>query len=147
MTREQASKWIKEIEAFADGGEILWYHSKHKEWYIHTEPTWSMDILYVINDKHVEARKAFALGEHIEIRGFNTWELCCNPTWMDTCEYRPEPTWKPKAGEMIEVRTSTNGDWQQREFICMTKDGKRFACHYLQGTEVRTWTEARELQC
>jgi len=94
MTREQAKKWLPEITHWANGGN-LWYWYDNKEWvkidniYFETLD----DIKIVIEDKHFEARKAFALGEPIEISLFNDepFERCENPIWNDIHKYRPKP--------------------------------------------------------
>jgi len=148
MTREQAKKWIKEIEAFANGVDILWYSHIYTEWETQEEPNWLLDGLYVINDNHVEARKAHALGEPVEYyeSGEDRWKEVSDPKWYGCNVYRPKSTWKPKAGEMIEVRNSENFIWVRREFIVTTKDGTKYITHTPAGTNAGVWKQARELQ-
>jgi hypothetical protein len=52
--------------------------------------------------------------------------------------------WIPKEGEIIEVRENSHGDWEHREFICISKDGK-FLCWYGNKTDVLFWKYARPL--
>jgi len=85
MTKEQAKKWEKEIAFWVNGGN-LWGYSSDGDWFKYTKEgmVFGGDI-YVIEDKHFEARKAFALGEPIEVKCGVT------PSWGSHCEYRPKP--------------------------------------------------------
>jgi len=144
MTREQAKKWIHEITAFANGAAIL-THDKLVGWWEVDEPLWKMEELYVINDKHVEAREAYAMGEEIEYKGSDCkWVTTIAPIWLDSAEYRVKSKWIYKQGEIIEVKLEDD-IWIQREFIAKTKDNKYFIVHNKVGTGVAIYSEARGL--
>ena len=93
MTKEQAKKWLPEIHHWANGGSLWGYTKEEKEWfkYHDSELSFERDI-YIIEDKHFEARKAFALGEPIEIKCGVTidWQKCTIPSWNTECKYRPK---------------------------------------------------------
>jgi len=90
MNREQTKQWLPEIIAFAEG-KTLWLYN-NKTWCIMKSLTFLIDSIIVIEDKHFEARKAFALGEPIECTcGITTsFKNCINPSWCDMCTYRPK---------------------------------------------------------
>jgi len=144
MTREQAKKWIKEITAFANGEAILAY-SEAIGWGEVKEPLWNIKELYVINDKHVEARKAYAMGEKIECLDDGRWVDVHIPSWLHNCEYRAKPKWTPKQGEMIEVKLKY-GTWTTREFLAMTKVNDRYICFDTSGDCTACWDLAREIK-
>ena len=60
-----------------------------------------------------------------------------------TCE-----EWKPEPGEMIMVWQDFEHEMsaRKRQFITMTKDGKRFICHTLDGNDAMTWPNAKPAQ-
>jgi len=144
MTRVRAKKWIEEIKAFANGADILCYTRSSKAWDTVKYPYWEVDAIYVIGDKHVEARKAFALGQKIELRTQAGWYDIAKPTWDTDDIYRPKPKWEPKLGEMIMVKYSMEDGWVEREFICRTKNKEVFVCHTLSGNCVAHWKYAKE---
>jgi len=89
MNREQAKKWLPEIAHWANGGDL--WGCVDNEWYIIEAANMSFtNKIYVIEDKHFEARKAFALGEPIEqqSRSF-TWFDNSSPDWSGD-KYRPK---------------------------------------------------------
>jgi len=96
MTKKQVIKWQKEIAFWGNGGNLWWYSHNHEEW-----RKWGGNISftsddkasYIIEDKHFEARKAFALGEPIEcaIEGYENWEITTNPSWNQDYKYRSKP--------------------------------------------------------
>jgi len=92
MTREQARKWLLEITHYANGGDL--WSFKNNEWvrYENEQLVFTSDELkaYVIEDKHFEARKAFALGEPIEQQATNKgWFDNNSPDWSGD-KYRPK---------------------------------------------------------
>ena len=92
MTREQIKKWLPEMTAYSEGKDILIYYYADNTWYEAETPSFNINSIYVINDKHVEARKAFTLGEPVEIRYRydKEFQFVTNPIWNDDCEYRPK---------------------------------------------------------
>jgi len=90
MNRKQAEKWLSEITHYINGGNLWRYNSGR--WQMMEAPSFTT-YQYIIEDKHFEARKAFALGEPIEVdieigTGFLVTH---NPTWDDLFKYRPKP--------------------------------------------------------
>jgi len=92
MIREQAKKWLPEITHWANGGNLWWNDGAKWLKFNGKVHTFTGEI-YIIEDKHFEARKAFALGESIEVKcGITTpFKHCVKPSWNSTCEYRPKP--------------------------------------------------------
>ena len=121
MTIEQAKKYLPEIHHWVNGGSMWGYTKEEKEWfkYDNSELSFERDI-YVIEDKYFEARKAFALGEPIEIKfkcGVTiAWQKCTIPSWNSVCEYRPKykPWYEniPKEGVLCWV-----GDHDKQELV------------------------------
>ena len=92
MTKEQAKKWLPEISHWANGGG-LWFYNIHNEWQKKTLDEFRINQIYVIEDQHFEARKAHALGKHIESKLTNSVGLFSNdlcPTWSEYNSYRPK---------------------------------------------------------
>ncbi len=93
MTKEQVKKWRPEIIYWVNGGN-LWIRS-NENWLKcdNDDLVFERDI-YVIEDKHFEARKAFALGEPVEVNltlhGITPWASVEFPLWDDTHNYRPK---------------------------------------------------------
>ena len=95
MTQEQAKRWNKEINHWANGGRLWAYDDEDDKWRNVTEYKidFYKDTIIVIEDKHFEARKAFALGEPIETKKTYdnfTWGIELNPTFNDAVQYRPK---------------------------------------------------------
>jgi len=92
MNREQAKELLPAITHFSNGGE-LWYMSDNGVWKLQ-ERLICFDLgnkRNIINDKHFEARKAYALGEEIESNHANFgWIKTTVPTW-ECDRYRPKP--------------------------------------------------------
>jgi len=117
MTQQKAKELLSVITHFANDGDLWFYHHRKKDW-VKQSAIFEQNQCRtenIIEDKHFESRKAFALGEMIEIRGLSLtyWTNCIHPTFMDECEYRP----KPKEPEY---------EWQwvvkdKEEFYVMTK--------------------------
>ena len=104
--RQNFKKWKKEVNWWMDGGSLWYYDTKLREWHKHAADdnlTFYLDAptSYVIGDKHVEARKAFALGKIIEFKvvsaDVKNWVPTGMPDWEDKYVYRERPdiTWKP----------------------------------------------------
>ena len=99
MTREQAKRWLKEIEWWGNGGNLWDYDFPKKRWI-----KWNIEDIYfnsnhpatyIIEDEHFEARKAWALGEPIQYRrkiSDGEWKTMQpgndEPGWHDDYEYR-----------------------------------------------------------
>ena len=94
MTREECKELLPIIEHFAHGGNIWQYSTAHNKWYKQnyiypddiSRPT-------VIEDKHFETRKAYALGEEVQVRQGNDFSDIRVPLWeqREGSEYRPKP--------------------------------------------------------
>ena len=88
MHRSEYQKWKVEIEAWANGAEVYVYDKIFNTWVNIKDPDWSADELYILKDKHFNARKAFALSKPIECRNKNTeWGHVTQPGWFCD-EYR-----------------------------------------------------------
>ena len=88
MTRTGYQKWEIEIKAWAEGTEVYFYDDMSNNWVNIKDPDWLEHSIYVIKDKHFEARKAFALGKPIECRSKSTeWGQVMIPAWICD-EYR-----------------------------------------------------------
>ena len=75
MTRQQAKELSPAITHFANGGN-LWYDNGliwNKQEEIYTQSDYHSN--NIIEDKHFEARKAFALGEEIENQYGDTYRM------------------------------------------------------------------------
>ncbi len=97
MTQENAKKWLPELIHFANGG-TLWGYSSNHQWFKYKNPLVNInfkDEIIIIEDKHFEARKAFALGDPIEWSDkYTPWTITENPTWK-RIQYRAKPDlWK-----------------------------------------------------
>lgn len=119
MTREQAIRWRTEINAFTDGAKLLVYvHAMH-DWTRSNNPSWREDAKYIIDDIHVEARKAFALGEPIESRVRNSgcdFVRTTSPIWTPSYEYRPVPKpWYEHAENMGKFASASNAAGQPKD--------------------------------
>lgn len=97
MTKEQARKWLPEITHWVNGSNVWWYDKNAKIWYMYRGDELGFNreekFMYVIEDKHFEARKAHALGEPIEYWNYRTeeWlEAQSNPSWGEESRYRPK---------------------------------------------------------
>ncbi len=88
MTKENGNKWTKEITHWLNGGLLIEYYEK--QWL--NVPQKKHDFegsLYIINDKHVEARKAFTFGKEIEVSYTkDMWEDTAEPSWDVSAVYR-----------------------------------------------------------
>ncbi|MCD6435991.1 MAG: hypothetical protein J7L15_06340, partial [Clostridiales bacterium] len=95
MTRVNAKRWLPEITHWANGGELYVYDPFDGIWNVKLAQTFKTDQTYVIKDKHFEARKAFALGEEVEMYCPSKWvgwvKTHDNMLWNDDWEYRPKP--------------------------------------------------------
>ncbi len=91
MTKKEAKKWLPEITHWANDGILYVYEHIDNTWYIKKGQTFRTNQIYVIKDKHFEARKAFALGEKIEIKTKEDWVISPKPSWLDNVQYRPKP--------------------------------------------------------
>jgi len=94
MTREKCKEILGAITHFANGG-ALWRHSVEFGWEIQREFAKGGEHYYdlenIVQDKHFESRKAFALGEEIEFKMDMGWHDTEAGDFDDTIEYRPKP--------------------------------------------------------
>jgi len=153
MTREQAKNNLDVITAFAEGKEILFYLEQEKDWFIASEIQFTNDLEYIINDGFAKFKKAEKMGETIEFRrdtggSWSKWETKLHKEYEKDgwkFEYRIKPKWNPKAGEIIFV-SQNDEPLYRREFICMTKDNKKYVCHSLDGDDVSRWSHAKQIK-
>jgi len=95
MTKEQAKELLPAITHFANGGELVSCRTD-KEWFEQSQVYINTEHLHcsnIIQDKHFEARRAYALGEEVQTRHFGTdkWVACKMPAFLRTTQYRPKP--------------------------------------------------------
>ena len=87
MNKEECKKLLPAITHFVNGGELWYYSNTDRKWYKQdnfiTQAEGSK-IHNIIEDKHFEARKAYALGGEIEFR------LTCMSSWLYSSK---EPSW------------------------------------------------------
>lgn len=80
MKQEIAKKYLKEIEYFANGGELLYKLNKDSKWCDVKEPSFdNPNTIYIKNDEYIELRKAFHAGKTIEYLINNKFE---HTQWM-----------------------------------------------------------------
>ena len=97
MNREQAKKWCKEITHWGNGGK-LWYYMD-KKWHIYKGTLFMLyhKDHYIIDDKHFEARKHFALDGKVGIKVDGDIVDIADPTWVaDEYYILAKPTWHSK---------------------------------------------------
>ena len=116
MTIERIKKYLPQMIALSEG-KTLWGYSGNKGWFKYKNPLTNFDFkdeIIVIEDKHFEARKAFALGEPIEclVTSDNQWSDNSNPMWSHNVKYRPKSKeWYdniPKEGILCWVKGNIN---------------------------------------
>jgi len=129
MTRERAKELLEVIEWWLNGGN-LWYCNHYGIW-IKIDDNYDLEfsndsLYYVIEDKHFESRKAYALRKPIEYRLENSntaWNLlkCENELWLQFYEYRVyRPKWyeiEKNIGKVIMVRDDSYKRWVPRIFM------------------------------
>ncbi len=92
MTREEARKLLPAITHFADGGDLYLYKDNlwKEQQSLFIDKMWA--IQNIIKDKHFKARKAFALGEPVEVQyKDSTWHEDIHPKWEWQQDFRPKP--------------------------------------------------------
>jgi len=86
-----------------NGGNLWYYSAVDKKWYVQTnfimpKERGTIEIYNIIEDKHFEARKAYALGKEIEVlnglTSSRTWAIVHGPAWEDNSVYREVSTGK-----------------------------------------------------
>ena len=125
------------MEHWANGGD-LWRHVQ-SGWYIYSNEDLqfneSTETSYIIGDKHLEARKAYALGKPIEYKDIHgRWRPLgkYEPEWSHTIEYREaKPEWfelEENIGKVIMVRDRDDQEWKPMvlERYFSEKQGFRF---------------------
>ena len=92
MTIEKAKELLPAIKHFIDGGNLWWYYYAYNEWYKQRNIFFANYPCNIIEDKHFEARKAYALCKEIEQRvyGNKEWHTIRNPIWNNSDTYRPK---------------------------------------------------------
>ena len=96
--------------------------------------------------KHKDMIVAFTEGADIEYHTtYGVWCNTYNPQWDFNVEYRIK-SWVPKPGEMIEVWDGDESIPVTREFLSMTKDGKKYAVYGLDGRNVYSYKYAKEIK-
>jgi len=145
MKKENAIEMSKLLKFWGNGGTI-WGFSSNDSWFKVKD---YMDIslskyVYVIEDKHFEARKAFAEGKRLQYRNSitGTWIILDKPTWTQKY-YREKPTeWyehTKNKGIPIMVRNNTLDVWKARTFF----EYKRFRENKYQDDSGIHWHYAR----
>ena len=99
MTRTKAKELLPAITHFAKGGDLWWCDTEEPL----SPNSWKKQIIFgcnneykimnIIEDKHLEARKAYALGKDIETSTFGeSWEVVTDESALWTAKYyRPKP--------------------------------------------------------
>ena len=98
MTREQAKELLPAITHFANGGELVSCRTD-EEWFEQSQVYINTEHLYcsnIIEDKHFEARKAFALGEEVEQM---KWDTC---NWGEFEQFHENGKYRVKPKEVYE---------------------------------------------
>ena len=103
MTHKKAKELLPALAHFANGGKLwVWCHPFEK-WEVQTSIyiNDTYPVRNIIEDKHFEARKAFALGEEIQAKKelSKEWRESLNPQWSTYYSYRPKP--KPSTREVL----------------------------------------------
>jgi len=95
MTREEMVYLLPAITHFAEAGHLWYYNEYTSGWFIQSElfTKSRYEIQNIIGDEHIEARKAFVLGEEIEciMDEDDQWDIDPNPTFDKRFIYRPKP--------------------------------------------------------
>lgn len=113
MNKEVIKKYKAEFDHWLNGGEVKVYVPQciRDKWVEASEDDWNDDAenIFVIQDKHFEARKAYALGEEIESRVDDSYEWFSDsvPSFSDRSEYRPKPKTKTIVVEEWLIRFDT----------------------------------------
>ena len=124
MKRNKAKQFLKEYQHWADGGDVLYKLECDDNWYPVDEEfeinTHHSVEAWVINDKYVEPRKAYALGEQLQFFNDlkNKWiDVISKPCWCKDYEYRIKPKkWyedERNIGKIILVNLTDNRDQSQ----------------------------------
>lgn len=109
MKQEIAKKYLKEIEYFANGGELLCKNDKDCEWYIAKEPSFNNPhAIYIIADEYRKYRKALTKGEPIQYLSDGTWVDLYEEEFYPNMKYRIKP--KFKVNDFV---VSPDGDIEQ----------------------------------
>ena len=95
MNKELIKKYKAEFDHWVNSGEVHYTDNGNNWWIAHDTHEWNeIDLKYAIKDKHFEVRKAYALGEEIEIYDYgNGWKsvaLDSDFKFIDTRIYRPK---------------------------------------------------------
>lgn len=94
MTKQDIKQWLPEITHWANGGNLWRYINR--TWCLFDSVELHISNLTcfptVIEDKHFEARKAFALGEPIKwaYNDSDEWYSAEKPSWSMSSKYRPK---------------------------------------------------------
>ena len=144
MTRQEVTDNIGLLNAFASGREILVY-TDDKKW-VQVSNFEINGGMYVINDCYVEFRKAEALGDIVEYYFNGRWNPKNKSDRFDNMiSLRIRESFVPKQGEKILVSDIPGAGFIVREFIAMTKNGKRFICHSISEGSASSWKYAKKI--
>ena len=134
MTRERLNKLLPALNFWAAGGDLWWYNGD--EWYKYAideelfVDTIKSETDYIIGDKHLLARQAYALGKPVEFKDSNNiWTRCeVKPFWKDTVSYRPaKPQWyelEENIDKVIMVRNLDTEEWVTDKFKSYEIEGE-----------------------
>jgi len=94
MTRAELQVLLPAMDFYSNGGDLWMYSLDLKRWLKQNCFHEDVDMLQnVIGDRHLDARKHFALGGELDYRGVDVnskWMRCITtPSW-DACAYRPK---------------------------------------------------------
>jgi len=92
VNKKSIKKWLSEIIAFANDKNIWVWNTAYKKWEQTNLPSFSNNLIYVIEDQHFKARKAFAEGKLIEylVPQRQGWTPTTTPHWQEGFKYRPK---------------------------------------------------------
>ena len=148
MTHEQARNNFEAITHWKEGGD-LWYRDEYINRWVQWLNTADIkfdankhNLNYIIEDKFFEQRKAYALGETIEILLGGKWQEHVTPIiWNKDKKYRVKPKHNFKVGQWI---TSLNREVNKSVWL-ITQIDENGQIHYdnmgvVDYNTVKPWT-------
>jgi len=96
MIRDQAKELQPALNHFAEGGNLWCWDGMtwcKQETILVCDVDWKYGVINIIEDKFFIERKAFALGEEIEmyVSGLCKWMVKEDPCWHKSHKYRVKP--------------------------------------------------------